>query len=438
MTILTVQGRVSMLVAACIVIYDAPTKVIAVGRRAPTIIAGNALARAPPACRQPFIQPFASTSIWNTPIGANARFVDAKLYTDFNTTIFHVDTEYMIGFTSDTPTDSDVGTKVDNRNVAGTSNAVPLVPVVNQGWWGGIPPAVAAKCPVPSDANSWCHCTVIGNISDHLPIPLDFTTNTTGNNEGTVKLNETHVLQLQPVYRCGTTSTSPLLAMWPNFMRYPENHRILDVRTSNGTYGCHGGSGLSGFGGSIRKGELNASAPPIQHAIKIELYAYNWYYCGSRTNRSSCFRWPASSADGYALKCGQPPGCYNGTNPSLQPGSLLAVPTAAVSPTRKLLQTDIGKRFLDVLHAFGGYIVDDAAGAPNHGRANICYEHGVEAEVREEYGLELSAKKGSPLFDDLIVVFRALQIVDNNGPASVGGGGAPVVQPPPPLCPTTS
>lgn len=256
MMILNCQIRRVLLVLTWLRIRETSSNVIASGLSGAHVMSPNfqsSSSMISPACREPFIQPFAGSSIWNTPIGTNARFVKANLYAEFNTTIFHVDTEYMIGFSSYRLAESIADTSTSSAHHSQSiseaqGNVATLIPVINQGWWGGVPAAAAAKCPSPSSSNSWCHCTVIGNVSDHLPIPLDFITNTTGNNEGTVKLNDTHVLQLQPVYRCGTTPTSPLLALWSPFMRNPEHHRILDVRTSNGTYGCHGGSGLSGFG----------------------------------------------------------------------------------------------------------------------------------------------------------------------------------------------
>jgi len=39
-----------------------------------------------------------------------------------------------------------------------------------------------------------------------------------------------------------------------------------------------GGSGLSSFGGAIRLGELLPGAPPIQHALKLELFAHAYYF----------------------------------------------------------------------------------------------------------------------------------------------------------------
>jgi hypothetical protein len=41
---------------------------------------------------------------------------------------------------------------------------------------------------------------------------------------------------------------------------------------------------------------------------------------------------------------------------------------------------------------------------------------------------------GTPFFDDLLAIFRALNVVTNNGIGRVGGGGTPRRPPPPPIC----
>ena len=95
-----------------------------------------------------------------------------------------------------------------------------------------------------------------------------------------------------------------------------------------GNYGAHGGSGLSSLGGQIRRGELNETSPPIQHALSFELFAHEWYYCdpsqrgkgtSPSSNRSSCFRWPALTADSYAVTNGHPLVCAS--SPPLPPCS---------------------------------------------------------------------------------------------------------------------
>jgi hypothetical protein len=49
--------------------------------------------------------------------------------------------------------------------------------------------------------------------------------------------------------------------------------------------GAHGGSGLSALGGVIRLHEIGPDAPPIRHALKLELFAHQYYYGGGKEKR---------------------------------------------------------------------------------------------------------------------------------------------------------
>eukprot|EP01045_Picozoa_sp_COSAG04_P013383 COSAG04_NODE_947_length_9223_cov_6.404757_6_plen_454_part_00 len=402
------------------------------------------------ACRDARRQPFAASSIWNTPLGAGAQLKDVGLG-GFATGQFHDDENFVVPRGSDT------------------------VDVVNQGWWGPTPAPARAQCPTASANNTWCHCVVFGKPSGtRLSIPRSWTTGSqAGNNGATFMLNETHAVQMQPTYRCAPGS--PVLAEWESWRLSPPTgprDRFATSLWGSGSYGAHGGSGLSSLGnphdycwhlgcillrmpaiivrtgGQIRRGELNESAPPIQHALSFELFAHRWYYCapsqrakgtGPSSNRSSCFRWPALTADSYAVTKGHEL-VYGGRNPYLQPGTLLAVPSAAAASIAAELKTVVGKRILHSLATFGAYLVDDAAGTylGAYGKTNINYEQGVAEEVLENFGLILGAsphtQKGI-LFDDLALIFQGMQAVSNNGPSSVGGGGEPLAPPPPPLCP---
>lgn len=373
------------------------------------------------ACRDTYKQPFNGDSIWNTPLGADARFVDAGL-SSFATGQYHVDTNYVVP--------------------AGTQP----VDVINQGWWGPTPEPARAECPMANASNTWCHCTIFGNVSGtQLNIPHDFVTDSdhAGNNGATIAYNTTHVVQMQPMYRCAPGS--PILAEWQAGRLAPSTgppDRYLMSLWGTGTYGAHGGSGLSSLGGQIRRGELNRSAPPISHALSVELFAHRWYFCSDFANRSTCFRWPAITADGYAVEAGNPMR-YNGSNPNLQVGTLLAVPRDASARLGASLQTGVAKRVLDAMTSFGAYVVDDAAGGylgPD-GKTNINYEQGVSQEVLAEYGLILECgpdTQSGALFKDYTAIFQELRAVASNGPQSVGGGGAPIVAPPPKLCPPGS
>jgi hypothetical protein len=67
-------------------------------------------------------------------------------------------------------------------------------------------------------------------------------------------------------------------------------------------------------------------------------------------------------------------------------------------------------------------------------------EPGVSDEVVAAYGpdqdfhIQAKVKPGSPLYADLLQIFRSLAVVTNNGPDSMGGGGTPRRPAPPPFC----
>lgn len=387
---------------------------------------GNKILRS---CRDPHAQPFDGCSIWNTPLGTGAQMRDVGL-TAFQTGQYHVDENFVV------PSGTD---EVD---------------VINQGWWGPTPEPARALCPTANKSNTFCHCVEFGNSSGtRLSIPHDWTTGTqAGNNGATFMLNATHAAQMQPTFRC--KPGSPVLAEWEQWRLSPPTgppDRYATSLWGAGTYGAHGGSGLSSLGGQIRRGELNETAPDIQHALSLELFAHKWYYCapsqrakgtGPKSNRSTCFRWPALTADSYAVTRGHEL-VYGGINSYLQPGTLLAVPSTSVAPIGAKLKTVVGKRILKALSTFGGYVVDDAAGTylGEYGKTNINYEQGVADEVMENFGLILGASPHTQqgvLFNDFTTIFRGIQAVSNNAPGSIGGGGKPVVPLPVPLCPVES
>jgi hypothetical protein len=117
--------------------------------------------------------------------------------------------------------------------------------------------------------------------------------------------------------------------------------------------GNHGGSPMSTTGGTIRLGELLNDGKPIQHALKLELFAQDWCYklanCTANVTCSYPFNWPAYQQDGAP----------NGTNPYLSWGSLLAVPRNVSSALN--MSTVPGKKILQALTDYGGYLVDATA-----------------------------------------------------------------------------
>ncbi len=235
----------------------------------------------------------------------------------------------------------------------------------------------------------------------------------------------------QPLYRCN--ESSPILSLLDSA------HGLTSVR-GNGTWGGHGGSSLNAIGGTLRLGELlpNSTSPPL-HALKLELFAHQYYFGQpSGATWNTCYRWPALNCDGYALDCAGAAGsyCYNGSNPLLTPGALLAIPLTNLSYVTSNLATAPGRMLAWTLANYGGYLVDDTYAD----RATICVEHMFEQQFEDAWGYPFNAQQGGPgaeWMQDVFTIFRALFIVANNGADSIGGGGKPAQPVAPPPCPVT-
>jgi hypothetical protein len=355
---------------------------------------------AAPACRDPFLWPFAADSIWNTPIGSAAIYEPAGIYRDASgplgpPTSFHNDQELLVLSTS---TDPLVDWMDDSGNFPGG-------------------------------------CAARGPVRQQLPLPHDFVTDCVANNNAAAVLlpdNDT-LVQMQPLYR--PSAGGPIVAWWHHGA--PQPFPWSNSVHGDGALGAHGGSGLSAIGGAIRLGELLPGAPPIAHALKLEVWAHAYYfYNWSSGEYSSCFTWPAVGCDSYY---NVPGAGYNGTTTSMKPGALLAVPPAAAARVAAALKTEPARRVLAALRDYGGYLVDDTGSSAGGGA--LCMERGVTAELRAAYNVSvaiedpLSPRQGAPLYDDLVEIFRALSVVVNNAPHAVGGGGTPRAPPPPPFCP---
>ena len=114
------------------------------------------------------------------------------------------------------------------------------------------------------------------------------------------------------------------------------------------------------------------------------------------------------------------------------------MPPSAAPAVAAGLRTEPGRRILQALVDFGGYVVDDTGS--EQGGGALCMERGVTAELRSAYNVSvaiedpLTPTQGGDLYADLLAIFRALSVVVNNSPSAVGGGGTPRQPPPPPIC----
>jgi hypothetical protein len=172
----------------------------------------------------------------------------------------------------------------------------------------------------------------------------------------------------------------------------------------DGRAGCHGGSGLSGVGGSLRPGELNGPNP-IRHALKVNVYAARFLSC-----TSGGYRWPAYRSDGY-MDCST----YGGGIPAMRMGSLLALlPSVNCEST---VASRHAQKLCHALQDYGAYVADDT----------YWDVHAIDIDVRAEFG------DGGSFHSDMQRLFEMLQVVDNNGASSIGGGGTPRVPLAPPI-----
>ena len=82
------------------------------------------------------------------------------------------------------------------------------------------------------------------------------------------------------------------------------------------------------------------------------------------------------------------------------------------------------------MHTCVGYLVDDTA----VNRFTICGESGVREQFQAAYGYDFNAVRGTPFYKDMLLIARALAVVINNSPSSIGGGGVPLQPLAPPIC----
>ncbi|GAA4797088.1 hypothetical protein GCM10023200_36550 [Actinomycetospora chlora] len=285
--------------------------------------------------------------------------------------------------------------QIDDEPIVLTPTA-PLTQVLaSSGGWGGD------------------RCKTQRTVLATVPIPSGYVLPSNNKNESASFLSADGrtIVSTQPLARCaaGGPATS--------YVRYPDQ----DIYGA-GIQGAHGGSGMSGLGGSIRIGELRPGQTGPRHSLKINLYARA--ELATCATQSQCFRWPAVKADGYAV------GWYgsvgNNTNAAMRMGALLAIPPS-VDITTLGLTTEPGRQIAWTLQNYGAYVVDDTYGPSFAFNAENGPAGNVRTQFRADYGqdFEVYANNTNAWGRDVQRLRQALQVVDNNGPSSIGGGGTP-------------
>lgn len=349
-----------------------------------------------PVTRDALKQPFASSSIWNMPIGDGAVYVPANLpavpggnkYMELS----GPDREYIFLDPTAPMTDIHLSTV---------------------GWSGGD------------------RCVPTGPVIATVPIPADFTVPNRGRNHPAAFLmpDGRTIEQAQPFTRCSAGGPVTSLVASPYF---PQEDLYGD-----GITGAHGGSGLSAIGGSLRVGELRPGDTGPRHSLKLNLRGKESLAMCDLID--DCHRWPATKSDQHAT---DPVIGYGresrNSNAAMRMGALLAIP-AYVDLNSLELETEPAREMAWTLQNYGTYVVDDSFGG---------YEWSLEespsgsflTQFHDDYGFPFDdfnwAVADSPWSRDLQRMYAALFVVDNNSPSSIGGGGkrrqplAPPITPP--------
>lgn len=337
-----------------------------------------------PSSRDVMRWPFAWNSIWNLPVGDQARLVPAGL-----------------------PASRGMGLGVDE-------NVIILEPQARQ-------TNIARNSAGWSWQSTRCGSVDPGSVvASNVPIPADFSTDpgylgVTPNMAGAVLMADgATVLQTQPFHVCGAGGVAT--SEWV----YPSDN----LHTGDGIRGAHGGSGMSSVGGAVRVGEL-VPGGAIRHALKLEIDCGRLcYYNGGEADGAPGYRWPANKADGDAA------GRYRGPNPAVQMGSLLVLPP---NFDESQLQTEPARILARALRDYGGYIVDDT-GWDTHAIATEWSPDGrVIDEFSSAWGFDMETSQTAGCGDgsascqwanDIATMFTTLHVVDDNSPTTVGGSGA--------------
>jgi len=320
--------------------------------------------------RSVYAWPFAWNSIWNLPLSTRAQYETAHLAVD--------------------------GRQIWNRGILVDPENISVDP----------------RLPVR---------TVLAN---GLPLRVHLDTSLAGNKDVVgnwnncsvfLSANGSGIYQGEPLdYRAGR----------PPSYRYPWPFVALK---GLGTGGCHGGSALSGLGGTIRKGEMTA-ASPLRHALKIELDCI--IYCSRKGNGGKGYTWPAGAADG-GFKDPRNVNYYDRSGTAdrfVMQGSLLALrPTFPLAS----LRSPHARRIATALMTYGGYVVDNTAVSGSYPQATkgvnaFAVQRGAEVEFPDRACPGVTARTtrqdGCTFYRDLQTIFAHLAVVRNNSASTPGGG----------------
>jgi hypothetical protein len=311
-----------------------------------------------PRTRDPLRWPFARTSIWNTPIGTQARYTPARI----RSTIVGVDVDWFVV----------------------TRRSDPAVPVYlpassTEGRCAGR----RQQALVPPQARR----------RQHLPRSFLLPDTPRGVTSAFLQPDRKTLVSYSATARC-----VPGAAL----------HGVWSGETSlygDGIAGGSAGSGMSSIGGSIRTDELTGKAP-IRHALRLDIGSRYLFYDAATRGR----RWPASRADARAAQQ------YAGTVEALRMGALLALPPGTTAAGLGV-RSKAGTKVLAALRDYGGYVVEDSGADAVH----LGVEHRADIDFRKRTGHHIQADAGLGADMARIVTALAV-VDDNSASAIGGHG----------------
>lgn len=336
------------------------------------LLAVGGLVAADPPTRDPWLWPFAATSIWNQPIGSAAVYKPAGFQAAGHV---GVDTQHILALSASDPLrQCFLSTTFGPGRDEGTESI---------DFWLRLPDAWlvpdAGSSPYGSTPNSNYALRRWGAESDLVQEGCMITRTTVG---------------------------GPFFL--PDYVRWPANRDTQSITGDGLQGGGQGASGMSALGGTLRRGELTGSAP-IRHAIKVNPWAAR--YCHYSTAVPG-WKWPARSADGYAAST------YNrNADPAIVMGSLFAIPPAVTAQSLGLT-TAPGRKLFAAMQDYGVYFTDDAA----WDTWDLVVERYAADDFAQQYGFSMESATWKAEVNRLM---QALSVITNNAPGSIGGGGTP-------------
>lgn len=324
--------------------------------------------------RDPLLQPFSKTSIWNIPIGSGAITKDAGIRATP-----HPDQIYADTF--------------------GQSSKVVIDPI-----YITMDPAQ----PLKTISGSSLNFTIPSGTQVHVDPILAHN----GSYNGICAF-------LRPGGKTYMEGQPLTLAAGGNPSWKYTNPKTTDADLrSEGRAGMHGGAQMSGLGGAIRRKEWDEYASkPLRHVLSINLFGVRFMSRGVHPQGGGGWRWPAYRADsGFDNSASK--NYYGLTDPSMpMMGALVCLPEtfdlAKVTHPR-------ARWLAEGLRGMGAYVVDNTAWDAHA----FSMEKSVSGLFRNE---------NATFHAEVMALFSALHIVTNNSSTNVGGGGTPRVSPPPDL-----